>query len=65
MRGHVSPDAAFWGRQIEVGMILVRKIYEMSNVSGVLIITTYKMPHAIGCYPVAKSHQDHQGFAKE
>jgi len=29
--GHLSPGAALWGRQIEVGML--RTNYEMSNVS--------------------------------
>jgi len=30
--GHLSPGAALWGRQIEVGIL--RTNYEMSNVSG-------------------------------
>jgi len=31
-RGHLPPGAAFWGRQIEVGML--SNNYEMSNVNG-------------------------------
>jgi len=27
--------------------------------------TIYKMPNASGCYPVAKSHQAHQGSESE
>jgi len=30
--GHQPPGAAFWQRQIEVGML--RNTYEMSNISG-------------------------------
>jgi len=30
--GHLPPGAAFWGRQIEVGML--SNNYEMSNVNG-------------------------------
>jgi len=41
--GHLPPGAAFWGRQIDVRML--RNNYKISNTSG--------------CYPVAKSHQDH------
>jgi len=29
------------------------------------VITIYKMSNASGCYPVAKSHQDHQGSQSE
>jgi len=47
--GKFSSGAAFWGRQIEVGML--RNNYKMSNVSD--------------RYPVAKSYQDHQGSQSE
>ena len=30
-----------------------------------LVITIYKMSNASRCYPVVKSHQDHQGLQKE
>jgi len=58
--GHLSPGAAFWGYEIEVRIL--RNNYE---ISADVIITIYKMVNANGCYPVVKSHQDHQGSLSE
>ena len=47
-RGHLPLGAAFWGRQIVVGML--RNIYKMSNASG--------------CHPFAKPRQKHHQKAR-
>jgi len=53
---NLSPDAAFWGGQTEVGIV-----HKNMKCQRILIITIYKMPNASDCCPIAKSYQDQQG----
>jgi len=46
--GHLLPGAAFWGRQIKVGML--RSNYEISNVSGCYKLRFTKCQMPSDCY---------------
>ena len=58
--GHLLLGAAFWGPQIEIGML--RNNYEISADAINNNLQNFEWRRLL---PVAKSHQDHQGPQSE